>query len=468
MISIICSSVLIFLIVASSVLVSVLYEINAVLPTKAALGTAQAISNNKVATDKFGIIEIYPTKPNGGREWYINMSSPLNDKSFSLSGGSEKTNSTLANATSSNGQIIKQGDGSYQVYGVRKTGKYDFSARMNVNASDTDTAQWWKNIEMTGYTKVLSASSIDAALDWYARGRMHISSSPCEGVAYHAGLRADGSIYWQKEIWHTGGYTEFRSNITATHSLLGRWVGFKAIMYNINNDSAVRLQTYLDANATNHWRKVADVVDNGGWYADTPNDLFYSANCGRSKDYIVTNPGPIATFRSDNMIWDFKDLSIREIQAPSDVKGSTVKQITTNASSTYNPYVFGNATQEWLDKEHNIRILFTPLPEYPSVGNLTQLSFNVQDLKTGSNLKNMTATVTVINNSTANIGTGMTKGTTNGDFSIFKNIAAPNGNFSVKQHFLQAGTHQIIARINTKNNTFSALASFDVIVLSPQ
>ena len=79
------------------------------------------------------------------------------------------SNSSLANATSSNGQIIKQGDGSYQVYGVRKTGKYDFSARMNVNTSDTDTAQWWKNIEMTGYTKVLSASSIDAALDWVCK-----------------------------------------------------------------------------------------------------------------------------------------------------------------------------------------------------------------------------------------------------------------------------------------------------------
>ena len=130
MISIICSPVLILLIVAFSVLVSVLYEISTVLHINAATGTAQATSKNKVAVDKFGITEIYPTKPNGGREWYINMSSPLNDKSFSLSGGSEKTsNSSLANATSSNGQIIKQPDGSYQVYGVRKTGKYDFSAR---------------------------------------------------------------------------------------------------------------------------------------------------------------------------------------------------------------------------------------------------------------------------------------------------------------------------------------------------
>ena len=337
---------------------------------------------------------------------------------------------------------------------------------MNVNASDS--AHWWKNVEMTGYVKVVSAAPSNAALDWYARGRLHISSSPCEGVAYHAGLRVDGSEYWQKEIWHTGGYTDFRSNITATHSLLGGWIGLKVIMFNINNDSAVRLQTYLDVNATNHWKKVADVVDNGGWYAVSPNDLFYSANCGRSKDYIVTNAGPIATFRSDNMIWNFKDLSIREIQAQSDVKSNTVKQLTIKTSSTYNPYVFGNATQEWIDKEHNIKILFTPSPEYPPVGNLTQLSFNVRDLKTGGYLSNANATVTVINNLTANIGTGTNNGTPNGDFSIFKNIAVPNGSFSVKHHFLQAGTHQIIARINSKNNAFSALASFNVIVLSPQ
>jgi hypothetical protein len=33
-------------------------------------------------------------------------------------------------------------------------------------------------------------------------------------------------------------------------------------MLNINSDSAVRLQTYLDDNATNHWKKIADVIDN--------------------------------------------------------------------------------------------------------------------------------------------------------------------------------------------------------------
>ena len=108
--------------------------------------TAPLKLKNKVALDKFGITEIYHTKPNDGREWYFNMNSPLTENRFCLSGGPEKINSSLANATSSNGHIIKQTDGSYQVYGVRKPGKYDFSVRMDVNTSDSE--EWWKNVEI--------------------------------------------------------------------------------------------------------------------------------------------------------------------------------------------------------------------------------------------------------------------------------------------------------------------------------
>jgi hypothetical protein len=194
---------------------------------------------------------------------------------------------------------------------------------MNVNTSDSSINEWWKNVELTGYAKVVSITSANPAMDWYARGGLHINSSPCQGVAYHGSLRTDGSVFWQKEIWHTGGYTDHRGDQNVTHPIIGKWIGFKVIMFNIDNDSAVRLQLYLDDNATNHWRKVSDVVDNGGWYANSPDDYFYSANCGRSKDYIILNGGPIATFRSDNMIWDFKDLSIREIQVPAQNSTST-------------------------------------------------------------------------------------------------------------------------------------------------
>jgi hypothetical protein len=65
--------------------------------------------------------------------------------------------------------------------------------------------------------------------------------------------------------------------------------------------------------------------------------------------------------------------------------------------------MFGNATQEWGDIEHNAKFLFTLSPVYLSVENMTTPNFRVRNLKTGSYLKNETATLTVLNNLTANI-----------------------------------------------------------------
>ena len=133
----------------------------------------------------------------------------------------------------------------------------------------------------------------------------------------HGGLYIDGSVGCKKEIWQVGGYTDARDKAKVTDSILVRWIGWKVVMYNINDDTAVKMESYLDDKNNNNWRKVTDLIDDGGWYAITPDNIFYSANCGRAKDYIITNGGPIVTFRSDNMIWDFKDLSVREIQPPS-------------------------------------------------------------------------------------------------------------------------------------------------------
>jgi hypothetical protein len=75
------------------------------------------------------------------------------------------------------------------------------------------------------------------------------------------------------------------------------------------------MQSYLDDKNSNHWIKVTDILDDGGWFADATDNEFYSANCGRAKDHIITNGGPNVTFRSDNLVMDFKNLSVREIQA---------------------------------------------------------------------------------------------------------------------------------------------------------
>jgi hypothetical protein len=88
------------IILAVSGVISLLYKLSTTSPTNTAIAaiTPQVSKiGNKTAADRFGITEIYSTKPNDGREWYFNMNSPLTDKTFFLSGGPEKTNSSLAN-----------------------------------------------------------------------------------------------------------------------------------------------------------------------------------------------------------------------------------------------------------------------------------------------------------------------------------------------------------------------------------
>ncbi len=155
--------------------------------------------------------------------------------------------------------------------------------------------------------------SLDPHLTWRARGGRHNDMVPCEGTALNGGLFLDGKVSWKKEIWHTGGYTDARAVDKATDSIVGRWIGWKVVIYNINNNTAVKLESYLDDKNNNEWIKVTDLVDDGGWYANSSDKEFYSVDCGRPKDYIITNGGQIVTFRSDNTIWDFKNLSVREI-----------------------------------------------------------------------------------------------------------------------------------------------------------
>jgi hypothetical protein len=257
----------------------------------------------------FGAKEIYPTNQ-GGREWYFDTNDPFHDAIFDPGT-----------------KITKLQDGSWLV-GEDENGSYQ--VRMNVITPPDQNE--WRDVEITGYVKVTDTaydddrdnddnddddeSSPDAAITWYARSGRHSDSVPCEGTSLKGILHIDGLAAWQKEIWHTGGYTKTRAAIDASDTILDKWIGWKVVMYNINNNTAVKMESYIDENANNNWRKVTELVDSGMWYADYPDSVFYSADCNRPKDYVVTNSGPIVTFRSDNIVWQFKELSVREIDAP--------------------------------------------------------------------------------------------------------------------------------------------------------
>ena len=257
---------------------------------------ARISSESLTKLDRFGILEIYPTKL-GGREWFIDMNKPVEDPGFNP--GSN---------------ITRQLDGSWQINGRLENGTYVGEVRMEV--SKLPGSKEWKNVEMTGYAKIVPSNNPNDSLVWSIRGGKHNSSIPCEGTALKAGIDVNGTVSWVKEIWHTGGYTNKRAETQVTEPIIGRWIGWKVVVYNINNNTAVKMESYLDDKANNHWLKVTDLTDKGGWYANEPDLLFFSANCGKTKDHIITSGGPLAIFRSDNMTWNFRDLSVREIQPP--------------------------------------------------------------------------------------------------------------------------------------------------------
>lgn len=113
----------------------------------------------------------------------------------------------------------------------------------------------------------------------------------------------------------------------------------------------------------------------------------------------------------------------------------------------------GNEPQVWTDRENNMQILFTYSPRNPVINTTTELKFNVDNLLTGNHLKNLLATVVIINNNS-----GQPR------IFKFKDITAPNGNFSVEYLFPELGIYQVITRINSTNSSLLALASFKVIV----
>src|SRR5918995_1015351 len=252
--------------------------------------------------DQFGIKKIYASKPNG-EKWFMNMQDPEND------------------ARSNPPEMTRNSDGTWRVtdgqvrYGVYTSSGYhpdQVETDHSVLASRgyMQSPNDWKNVELTGQVKFNSGDSSENWA-WYARGGRHTGSgSPegCEGSSLKGDLTyTDGTVRWAKEQWHVSYVFAPWKNSPASAD--GKFVGFKAMMYNtiINGETAVKLELWVDPNNNNNWQKVYDFIDQGGWGND-------GGECNGEPDQIISWGGPIASFRWDgaNSV-DIKNLSVREI-----------------------------------------------------------------------------------------------------------------------------------------------------------
>src|SRR5918911_5081317 len=124
------------------------------------------------------------------------------------------------------------------------------------------------------------------------------------------------------------------------------------------------------------------------------------------------------------------------------------------SSSSSNNTTTNSTQQTWVDKLNNLKIQFGYLPKEPIIDKPTELTFSVQNLQTGKQIKNLSARVVVLNNA----------GGQQRSFK-FTNITAPNGIFSVNYLFPDSGQYNVITKIDSTD--FTSLASFNVGVPLP-
>ncbi len=250
--------------------------------------------------DPFGIAKIYPTKTDG-EEWYMDMNTPT------------------ADSRTVPPSMTRNNDGSWRVtstqvrYGVFTSSGYHPELITTYDQKELAAKEYmqspkdWRNVEMTGYVKVNSFKG-DDNFAWYNRGGRHTDSEPCEGTGYKGGLYYSGKTRFAKEQWHVS--YAFSPTIPAVSSIEDRWVGFKYVVYNVQEDgrTVVKMENWIDNNNDGNWVKIYDYKDSGGWGSD-------ATRCGGDPDQIITWGGPIATFRWDSATSvDIKNLSVREIE----------------------------------------------------------------------------------------------------------------------------------------------------------
>jgi hypothetical protein len=254
-------------------------------------------------TDKFGIKELYQSK-RGGEEWFMNMDTAKDSRSDPPS-------------------LTKNADGSFRVSGQENirykiytsTGyrePQDINQKNMAAKGYIQSPNDWKNVEITGYVRVVQNEPSDNHFTWYVRGGHHTSTRGCEGTALKGQLNVNGDTGFAKEQWHTGGYvfTPIKSSIVG--SMVGKWIGFKTVLYNFqqNGKTVVMMQTWADKDNNGNWVEIYEYVDKGGLGNQ-------GGHCGGDSDQIMTWGGPIATFSWDNFnAVDIKNFSIREIQPP--------------------------------------------------------------------------------------------------------------------------------------------------------
>jgi hypothetical protein len=237
-------------------------------------------------TDKFGIEELYPTT-SGGPVWFLNDTDPEADNNFYFTSARDI-------------DLKKEDPKTFEL--DAETGSSRHGVRIHANAPDDKE---WKNVEMTGYFKLNKGNDQFTLIA--RQGPTYNDDGGCGAYGYYGLLDSNGDAYFKKKLFHHGGGYTDRTAVqeNVVDNLEDRWVGIKLVVYDLN-DTDVKLELWVDdGDESNNWTKATEYVDDGSWET-------HDSDCDRSSDDIIEE-GARGGFRVDNSEFDFKDLSIREI-----------------------------------------------------------------------------------------------------------------------------------------------------------
>ena len=186
----------------------------------------------------------------------------------------------------------------------------------------------WKNIEITLIFKLLDSSRSkgeDHALALVTRSITHSQLDSeykkskdepqfyCGGSSYHNNISNDGKIRMKKEQYHINYEWERYNDINnlSVGNIYDKIIGFKAIVYNVN-DTAVKLESWVDIEngGKGPYKKVHEFIDNGNW-GDAMTE------CGaKTNGQAITWGSPIVILKANDFLFDIYDMEIREIIPP--------------------------------------------------------------------------------------------------------------------------------------------------------
>ena len=282
------------------------------------------------------IPEVYETIPNG-QTYRFNINNP-NDK-VQVDEGEHKTIFTQQNLDGSwridygkpridihtkDAGILPDKVGQLNNLSKGKIQSWNFSELKKIGYWYKPTD--WKNIEVTLVFKLLDSARSKGDQHSISIVTRSISHSQldneykksddeppffCGGSSYHNNLSNDGNVRMKKEQFHIDYEWERYNPEITVGDIYNKIIGFKAIVYNVN-DTAVKLETWVDTvnQGRGPYKKIHEGIDLGNWGDNM-------RLCGAEKEgQAITWGSPIVILKANDFKFDIYDLEIREIVPP--------------------------------------------------------------------------------------------------------------------------------------------------------